>query len=87
MTATPPESQRPSLGHLTQLDRITRVAWALVGERDATGGQLDAPVVCRLVECGSGKEIHTITAKMVEGLLAAGWIEPDGTGDARRWGY
>ena len=76
-------AQRVTWGQAVQLERISTAAWALVGERLTTG----QPVVYRLVERATGQQIHTLAPAMVEGLERAGWIERDGAGDARRWGY
>ena len=65
------------------LGRISTAYWALIGEQPTPG----APVSYRLIERGTGREIHTLTAAMAASLLQEGWIEPSGEGDARRWGY
>ena len=79
--------RRPTQGERTQLERISSISWALVGEQLTP----DAPIAYRLIERGTGREIHTLTAEMVASLLQEGWIELDGTaetrGNARRWGY
>lgn len=81
------QDHRPTWGQRAQLDRISTAYYALVGEQLTPG----APITYRLVERGTGREIHTLTPEMVASLLQEGWIEPDGTGDrtgdARRWGY
>ena len=46
-----------------------------------------APARYRLVECGTGRTMQSLTAERVGGLLHEGWIERDGKGDERRWGY
>ena len=70
-------------GQRAQLERISTAYWALVGEQQ----QPSAPITYRLIERGTGREVHTLTAEMVDSLLQEGWIEPDGTGNAQRWGY
>ena len=76
------DPRRPTFGQAVQLERISTAAWALVAER-LTPGQ---PVTYRLVERGTGSEIHTLAPAMVEGLERAGWIERTG-GDVRQWSY
>ena len=79
--------RKPGWGQRAQLDRISTASWALIGEQPTPG----APVTYRLIERGTGREIHTLTPAMVASLLAEGWIERDGSGDERgglrRWGY
>ena len=75
--------RRPTQGERTQLERISSIYWALVGEQLTPG----APISYRLIERGTGREIHTLTPEMIASLLQEGWIEPDGIGNPRRWGY
>ena len=79
--------RRPTQGERTQLERISAIYWVLVGEQLTPG----ALITYRLIERGTGREIHSLTPTMVASLLQEGWIEPDGTGErtvnARRWGY
>lgn len=81
--------KKPTRGQTIQLERISTAAWALVGEQAQAG----EPITYRLVERGTGREIHTLTPAMVESLEREGWIERDGSGDRhtpsglRRWGY
>lgn len=76
-------NQRPTQGERTQLERISSIYWALIGDQVAPG----APISYRLVERGTGRLMHQVAPEMVAGLLRAGWIEPSGEGDLRRWGY
>lgn len=87
----PPNNQpkKPTIGQRTQLERISTAAWALIGEQAHAG----EPISYYLIERETGREIHALTATMVESLLREGWIEPDGSSDRhtpsglRRWGY
>ena len=74
--------QQPTQGQRTQLERISSIYWALVGEQPTPG----APISYRLIERGTGRAVHALTVEMVASLLQAGWIEPSGEGNARRWG-
>ena len=78
---------KPLQGQTWQLDRFSTAAWAFVGAQLTSG----APIAYRVIERGTGREIHTLTPEMVASLLQEGWIERDGTheqeGNARRWGY
>jgi len=75
--------QQPTPGQRTQLQRISSIYWALVGEQLTPG----VPITYCLIERGTGRMMRQIAPQMVASLLQAGWIEPDGTGNARRWGY
>ena len=66
-----------------ELERISSIYWALAGEQRAPG----ALITYRLIECGTGREIHTLTVETVASLLQEGWIELSGEGNVRRWGY
>lgn len=75
--------RRPTQGQRTQLERSSSIYWALVGEQLTPG----APITYRLIERGTGRMMYQIAPEMVASRLQEGWIEPDGTGNARRWGY
>ena len=66
-----------------QLERISTGDWELNGEQLMPG----PPARYRLIPCGTGRTMKTLTAEMVADLLHEGWIERDGTEDERRWGY
>ena len=75
--------QHPTQAQRIQLQRISSIYWALVGEQPTPG----APITYRLIERGTGRMMSQIAPEMMASLLQEGWIEPDGTGNARRWGY
>lgn len=66
-----------------QLEHISTGNWELMGEQLLPG----APARYRLVAHETGCTMQTLTAEIVADLLQEGWIERDGTGGERCWGY
>lgn len=81
--------KKATWGQRTQLERLGSDVWVLVGEQL----RVSDPLVYRLVERGTEREIHRLTIAMVASLEQEGWIKAvdierdPASGRMVRWGY
>jgi len=54
----------------------------LIDEQLASG----EPITYRLAEPGTGRVMRQIAPELAPGMLHAGWLEPSGACNLRRWG-